>query len=360
MSIDYTPGPLLEAARAFPQTALWNDSADLNELRQSIAFGGVGATCNPVIGYTTISAHKDAWGPRIKAIAAEHPTWGESQIGWQAIKDMSVEAAQLLEPIFDAENGRNGRLSVQTDPRLHRDAQALADQAEEFHHLARNIIVKIPATKTGIEAIEDATYRGVTINVTVSFSVPQALRAAEAIERALARREADGLATDQMWPVVTIMGGRLDDWLKYVAERDQLFIDPGHLEWAGVAAMKRAHQIFAERGYRCRVLSAAFRNVMQWSELVGGNVVVSPPFKWQARINASSYQPVSRIDVPVAQEHLDALARIPDFVRAYEPDGMSADEFENYGATRRTLRQFLEADADLDRLVREFLVPEAK
>lgn len=357
---DHTSGPLLEAARRFPQTALWNDSADLDELRQSISFGAVGATCNPVIGYTTISRHTDIWGPRIEAIAAENPTWGESQIGWQAIKDMSVEAAKLLEPVFDEHEGRNGRLSVQTDPRLHRDPVALADQAEEFHNLARNIIVKIPATKTGIEAIEDATYRGVVINVTVSFSVPQAVQAAEAIERALARRVEDGLSIDQMWPVVTIMGGRLDDWLKHVVERDQIFIDPGHLEWAGVAAMKRAHQVFTERGYRCRVLSAAFRNVMQWSELVGGNVVVSPPFKWQTRINASTYDPVSRIDVPVAEEHLAALRQIPDFVRAYEVDGMSVGEFEGFGATRRTLRQFLDADADLDRLVRGFLVPDAK
>ncbi|MBF3368286.1 transaldolase, partial [Leptospira interrogans serovar Pomona] len=49
MKINYTPGPLLDASRTTP-TALWNDSADLDELRQSIAFGGVGATCNPVIG----------------------------------------------------------------------------------------------------------------------------------------------------------------------------------------------------------------------------------------------------------------------------------------------------------------------
>lgn len=360
MSIEYTPGPLLDAARNFPQTALWNDSADPNELRQSISFGGVGATCNPVIGYTTINAYPETWGPRIKAIAEANPVWGESQIGWQAIKDMSVEAAKLLEPIFDAQNGRNGRLSVQTDPRFHRDAKALADQAEEFHNLARNIIVKIPATKTGIEAIEDATYRGVVINVTVSFSVPQAVKSAEAIERGLARRVAEGKSIERMWPVVTIMGGRLDDWLKHVVARDKMFIDPGHLEWAGVAALKRAHQVFTERDYRCRVLSAAFRNVMQWSELVGGDLVVSPPFKWQALINASDYVPVSRIDVPVAQEHLDALLKIEDFRRAYDVDGMSVEEFEDFGATRRTLRQFLDADADLDRLVRSYIVPEAK
>ena len=350
MSIEYTPGPLLDASRTTP-TALWNDSADLDELRQSIAYGGVGATCNPVIGYTTIRKHPDVWEDRIRVIAENNPTWGESHIGWQAIKDMSVEAAQLLEPIFIEHKGRNGRLSIQTDPRLHRDAEALADQAEEFSNLAPNIIVKIPCTSVGIKAIEEATYRGVSVNVTVSFTVAQAVRSAEAIERGLQRRVDEGKPIDEMGPVVTIMAGRLDDWLKTVAERDRLFIDPGHLEWAGIAAIKRAHRIFTERGFHSRVLCAAFRNVLQWSELVGGDLVVSPPFKWQKRNKA-----VARIDEPVAAERLDALMQMPEFVRAYDPDGMTIKEFDDFGATRKTLRQFLQADADLDALVRDVLI----
>lgn len=223
MDVEYTPGPLYEATKSTP-TALWNDSSDLNELKQSISYGGVGATCNPVIAYTTISKYPEIWTERIRKIAEEHPTWGESEIGWQAVKDMSVEAAELLEPIYWRENGRNGRLSVQTDPRFHRDAKKLTDQAEEFHNLAPNIVVKIPATKTGIEAIEDATYRGVSCNVTVSFTVPQAVQAAAAIERGLERRDQEGLKTDDMGPVVTIMVGRLDDWLKEVVARDRIML----------------------------------------------------------------------------------------------------------------------------------------
>jgi len=192
--ITYTDGPLYEATKQFP-TVLWNDSSDLDELTQSISFGGVGATCNPQIAYTTLSNRPDIWTDRIRQIANENPTWSESEIGWQAVKNMSVEAAKLLEPAFKASNGRNGRLSVQTDPRLHRNAKALADQAEEFHNLADNIVVKIPATKTGIEAIEDATSRGVSINVTVSFSVPQAVEAAAAIERGLEARKAAGASS---------------------------------------------------------------------------------------------------------------------------------------------------------------------
>ena len=356
MAIEYTPGPLLDAARNTP-TALWNDSSDPDELAQSISFGGVGATCNPTIAYTCINQRRDVWLPRIAELAKEMPHATESEIGWQVVRELSLEAAKLLEPIFDEHNGRNGRLSMQTDPRLARSAKALADQAEEFHNLAKNIIVKIPATSVGIEAIEEATYRGVSINVTVSFSVPQAVATGEAIERGLKRREAEGKDISQMGPVVTLMVGRLDDWIKDVATRDKLFLDPGHLEWAGIAAFKRAYQEFRERGLRARMLAAAFRNVMHWSEFVGGDVVISPPFKWAKLINDSGYQMEERMDIPVREDIMTTLLSIPEFVRAYEPDGMTPQEFDTFGATVKTLRGFLQADADLDALVRDVIMP---
>ena len=356
MSIEYTPGPLLDAARNTP-TALWNDSSDPSELAQSISFGGVGATCNPTIAYTCINQRRDVWLPRIAELAKEMPDATESEIGWQVVRELSLEAAKLLEPIFEAENGRNGRLSMQTDPRLARSAKALADQAEEFHNLAKNIIVKIPATSVGVEAIEEATYRGVSVNVTVSFSVAQAVTTGEAIERGLKRREAEGKDTSQMGPVVTLMVGRLDDWIKEVAERDGMFLDPGHLEWAGIAAFKRAYQEFQKRGLRARMLSAAFRNVMHWSEFVGGDVVVSPPFQWAKLINDSDYKMEERMDIPVREDIMKTLLSIPEFVRAYEPDGMTPEEFDTFGATAKTLRGFLQADADLDALVRDVIMP---
>ncbi|AZZ40037.1 transaldolase [Acidipropionibacterium jensenii] len=355
---EYTPGPLLQVAQ-HTSTALWNDSADLEELTQSISFGGVGATCNPQIAYGTIKKHLDVWAPRIREIAKANPTWGEAEVGWQAVKDMSVEAAALLEPIFKEQHGHNGRLSIQTDPRLHNDAKALADQAESFSQMAPNIIVKVPATSVGVKAIEDATYRGVSINVTVSFSVPQAVRTAEAIQRGLDRRVADGKPIDEMGPVVTIMGGRLDDWLKIVASREQLFIDPGALEWGGIAAIKHAYQIFQERGFQARVLVAAYRNVLQYSELTGGDLVLSPPFAWAKRVNDSGYTPdFDAISKPVPQHHLDALMKMPEFRRAYDPDGMTVEEFDTFGPTVRTLRGFLKADCDLETLVKDIVMPE--
>ncbi|MGU3411035.1 transaldolase family protein [Microbacterium sp. M1A1_1b] len=343
-------------------TALWNDSADPHELATAIhEYGAVGATCNPVIAYTCIKQDPDTWVPRIRQIAADHPTAGESWIGWKAVEELSIAAAEQLLPAFQASGGRNGRLSMQTDPRLHRDRDALVEQAVRFSGLAPNIIVKIPATRTGIAAIEEAAYRGVSINATVSFTVAQVVAVGEAIERALDRRAADGLPDQEFGHVVTLMAGRLDDWLKTVVKRDHVLIDPGYLEWAGVAAVKHAHRVFRQRGFRSRVLVAAFRNALQWSEFQGGDLVISPPFQWAKDINdnAVPFRP-DAIDDEVPAQVLDALrAATPEFARGYDVDGMTIDEFERFGATVTTLRQFLDADAQLDALVRDIIVPAA-
>ncbi len=351
-----TTSPLRLMTETTP-TALWNDSSTLSELTTSIGWGAVGATCNPVIALAAIRSDLPRWQARITEIAQDRPTATESQIGWQVVEEVSVEAAKYLEHAFAEHNGRNGRLSMQTDPRLHRDAAALADQAEHFTSLAPNIIVKIPATRVGIAAIEEASYRGISINVTVSFTVPQAVEAGEAIQRGMDRRAAEGKDVSTMGPVVTIMVGRLDDWIKTVVEREGIAIDPDHLEWAGVAAFKKAYRLFQERGLDARLLAAAYRNQLQWTELVGGDIVLSPPFGWQEKFEASGHDPVPRLDEPVDETILAALRTIPDFVRAYEVDGMTPAEFDHFGATRTTLRQFLEADEALDRIVRDVLVP---
>lgn len=339
-------------------TCLWNDSASIAELTASIEDGAVGATCNPVIVLEVLKKEMHVWKDLIAFLVEEMPTATEHQIAWRVVEEMSVNAAKLLKPIFDRHKGKNGRLSIQTDPRFYRDPQAILDQVLHFHTLAPNMIVKIPVTKAGLSAIEEATYRGVSINATVSFTVPQSIAVAEAVERGLMRREKEGKDISTMGPVCTIMVGRLDDWLKVVMDKKNIITDPGYLEWAGVAVFKKAYRIFRERGYRIRLLSAAFRNHMHWSEFIGGDVVISPPYMWQLRYNASDIPVISRIDEPVDQRIVDELLhKFPDFERAYSENGLTPEEFDTFGATRRTLRQFIQACHDLDGQVREIMIP---
>jgi transaldolase len=349
--------PLHKMTQTTP-TSLWNDSASLQELSYSIEHGAVGATCNPVIVLGVMKKEISLWSERIRGLVRERPTASEDELAWQLVREVSVRAASLLEPIYQAQAGKNGRLSIQTDPRLFRDSQAIVKQAEEFCRLAPNMIVKIPVTKAGIPAIEEATYRGISINATVCFSLPQCIAVAEAVERGLKRREREGKEISSMGPVCTIMVGRLDDWLKVLIEKDNVAIDPGYLEWAGVAVFKKTYQIFRERGYRIRLLSAAFRNHMHWSEFIGGEVVISPPYSWQVRFNASDIDIHARMNDPVNAQVVEELSRkFPDFRRASTEGGLAVDEFDSFGPTRRTLRQFIAACHDLDGLVRDILLP---
>jgi len=349
--------PLHEMTQTTP-TCLWNDSASIQELTYSIEHGAVGATCNPVIVLGVLKKEFSIWKERIHSLVNERPTATEDQIGWQLVREISIKSAALLVPVFEAHRGRNGRLSIQTDPRLFRDTRAILDQTDEFSRLAPNMIVKIPATSAGIPAIEEATYRGISINATVSFTLAQCIAVAEAVERGLQRRERERKEITGMGPVCTIMVGRLDDWLKAVAERESITIDPGFLEWAGVAVFKKAYRIIRERGYRIRLLSAAFRNHMHWSEFIGGDVVISPPYSWQVRFNSSDIPVRSRMDAPVEPRIVQELERtFSEFRRAFDEKGMTIDEFDSYGATRRTLRQFIAACHDLDGIVRDVLIP---
>ena len=224
----------------------------------SIEHGAVGATCNPAIVVGVLKKEMATWKDRIRSLIDEMPTATEDQIGWQIVREISVKAAGLLLPIFERQHGRNGRLSIQTDPRLYRNTKAILEQATEFSLLAPNIIVKIPVTRAGLPAIEEATHRGVSINATVSFTLPQAIAVAEAVERGLKRRES-----------------------------------------------------------------------------------------------------VPRIDKPVEPKVVDALSKkFIDFGRAFAEGGLSIEEFDSFGPTRRTLRQFVAGCGELGAIIRDFMLPE--
>jgi len=339
-------------------TDVWNDSCSVPELEYAISYGAVGATANPTIVADVWKAEPGYWRDRVQAIAAERPDATEIDLAWAIVEEMSLRAAPLLRPAFEATGGRQGRLSMQTDPTLFRSFDRMLAQGEHFAGLAPNIIVKFPATSVGVRVMEEATYRGVNVNATVSFSVAQAVAAGEAVERGLRRREADGQRVDDMGPVITVMMGRLEDWLRAQAERDGIISDPSALPWSGVAVFKRTVAEFESRGLRARPLGAAIRHHLHWSELIGGDVIITMPSAWQRRFNASDVEVRPRMDQPVATGIVDDLRRhFPDFIRAYEPDALTPDEFDDFPPSARTLRAFIGSYHELLHQVTDALIP---
>ncbi len=340
------------------KTDLWNDSCSTKELAYAIEHGAVGATSNPTIVLNVLKEELPSWKPRILEIIEENPTWSEVEITWKIFEEIGVKGSKTLLPVFEKLQGKKGRLSIQTNPANYRNSDALTKQAVHFDSLAPNIQVKLPVTKAGIQAIEESTYQGVNINATVCFTVPQAVAVAEAVERGLKRRKAEGKSTESMTPVCTIMIGRTDDWIKVVAKKEKITVTPGDMDWAGIACIKKAYQIYQKREYKTRLLAAAFRHHMHWSELIGGDLILTIPYEWQLLYNSSDIEVKERMNNPVDEKIVNNLySHFGEFRKAYDEDGLKVEDFDAYGATVRTLRGFITSYHDLQSVIRDFMIP---
>ncbi|SCP97957.1 transaldolase family protein [Anaerobium acetethylicum] len=349
-------GKLHESAVKFPMTDIWMDSCGEEELNYGLERGIVGATSNPIIVGGVIKNELSTWEPRIKELIKELPEATEDEIAWALIHEIGALRSKKLLPIFEQYKGLKGRLSIQTNAKYYRSAEKMIEQALVLNSLGPNMQVKMPASAAGIKAMEEATYNGISINATVSFTVAQAVAVAEAVERGIARRKAEGLDCSEMAPVCTIMIGRTDDWMKKYVANTGMVIDPECLEWAGVAVIKEAYRIFKERGYRTRLLSAANRNHYHWSSLIGGDLAQTINYSWYKRLNSCDVEVKSRIDEPVKAEYMAELNKIPEFHKSFKEDGQKPEEFETYGEFRSTLATFIGGYDDLCKLIRGLMI----
>jgi transaldolase len=213
--------------------------------------------------------------------------------------------------------------------------------ARRFHAWAPNIAVKLPATSAGLDVMEECVAAGITVTLTVSFTVPQVVAIAERHRAGMARAKEKGIEPGKCFSVIMI--GRLDDFLREVAHDTAAAVSESDIRQSGLAATKHAYRIYKERGYQAVLLVAALRGDYHLTELAGADLLMSiaPPF--QEIFVTRDLPREERIDQPIPEDVIERLRQMPEFVRAYEPDGMPVSEFVGFGATQRTLSQFVEA-----------------
>ena len=323
-------------------TRWWHDSAEAAELAAGLERGAIGVTTNPYLANLALVKDRELWSREIEEVLAQNLP-GEAKA--EALMRIAVtKTAEKLMPEFESSplgsNGRSGFVCAQVSPLLAGSRGCMLPMAQRFHAWSPNIAVKLPATSAGLDVLEDCIAQGITCTATVSFTVPQAVAIAERHRAGIGRAARNGVEPGKCFAVIMI--GRLDDYLREVAHDTRALLTEADIRKAGLAATKRAYQIYRERGYEAVLLIAALRGPYHLTELAGADLLMSIAPAWQEVFVTQDFPREERIDAPVAEDVVERLSEMPEFMRSYDPEGMQPCEFMAFGATQRTLGQFAE------------------
>lgn len=318
-------------------TRWWHDSGNPDEIELAIRRGATGVTTNPVLTFRSFQSQPEFWNPKVVALGDDFEPEARAEA---LLKLVATYAAEKVRPVYERTNGADGYALGQLNPTRAGDAEGMLAQARRVHSWAENIAVKLPATAAGIEVIEHLAEEGIPICATINVSVSQAIAVAEAYARGKQKALAAGVKPPLC--IVVQQVGRLDDYLRDVAQDMKLGLDESVITMAGLAVAKRTYQIFEQRGYDAVIMPAGLRGAYHLTEMAGGKLLYTINTRVQDMILAADPPQEERISNPVPQDVLDQLMKIPEFVRAYEPDGMKPSEFITYGVTQKLLSQFNE------------------
>ncbi|GAB7180460.1 transaldolase [Kitasatospora sp. Ki12] len=197
--------------------AIWLDdlsrkrlnSGNLAELVQNKHV--VGVTTNPTIFQKAIAGSgDDSYDGQLRDLAVRKVTTDEAirMITTSDVRD----AADVLRPVYDASNGRDGRVSIEVDPRLAHETAATVAEAKQLWWLVDrpNVLIKIPATKAGLPAIAEVIGKGISVNVTLIFSLERYKAVIDAYLTGLESAKAKGLDLSQIESVASFFVSRVD------------------------------------------------------------------------------------------------------------------------------------------------------
>src|SRR3954469_22253606 len=213
------------------------------DLQGLVDRGVVGVTSNPTIFQGAI-AEGDAYDNQIRELSADHDDARE--IFWLLAKDDIRDACDVLRPVWDEGEGKDGWVSLEVDPSLAHDTESTKSEAKRLHGLVDrpNLFIKIPATEAGLQAIEDTIAEGIPVNVTLIFSLERHRKVAEAYVNGVQRFVDGGGDPSRLASVASFFVSRVD------TEADKRLDEiGGHDELKGklaIANAKLAYQTYLE------------------------------------------------------------------------------------------------------------------
>jgi transaldolase len=203
--------------------SVWYDTIDRGQLVSGLfkrlldEDGIVGVTSNPTIFQKSIS-HGDAYDEQMTQLIKQRKSTNEIYEAL-VIKDITT-VADMLRPIYDRTNRQDGFVSLEVSPDLAHDTERSLSEARRFWKMVDrpNLMIKIPATREGIPAVQQALTEGININITLIFSLDSYREVADAYISALEDRNAEGKDISHIASVASFFVSRVDTLVDQLLE----------------------------------------------------------------------------------------------------------------------------------------------
>jgi transaldolase/glucose-6-phosphate isomerase len=321
------------------------------EMQRMIDWGVVGVTANPTIFEKAISGSTD-YDTGIDELVRQGKS-ADDIYKILIVEDIS-NAADIFRQVYDRTEGLDGYISIEVAPSLAHDTGGTIKEALEFSDLIKrpNILIKVPATAEGIPAIEELLYQGISVNITLIFSVEVHREVMEAYLKALERRVAEGKPVDRIASVASFFVSRVDtkadkaleDLLKKEQDAEKQEVIKGLLGTTAINNSKLAYEEFQ------RVFSGE-----RWEKLAAKGARVQRPLWASTSTKNPNYRDVIYVEELIGPDTVNTMP--PQTIIAFRDHGMAARTIDkDLDLAKRQLAQLEELGISLDQITQELTV----
>ena len=312
-----------------------------------------GVTTNPPLSHNAIKANPNYWAQWIEDQMREDKDKPVEVVFWDTYREIVKRGAKVYMPLFEASHYKRGFISGQVDPRVRHDVDKMVAQGVDLHSLSPNVMIKVPGTAEGYQAILQLTAKGIPTNNTLSFVIPQFAACMNAVTEGMKEAKANGVDLGKWRSVITAMStrfGLLGDLQKEAEERGVKLTEEDE-RWAEIAVFKKACRLVEENAeYPGKMLICSIRMspkvdgvARSWhlEKIAGADIIYTcpPDFLEALLFDGQHLEFTNRIRDPVPQEVMDKLMKIPYFERGYREDGYTVEQFNRHPALLATAKQ---------------------
>lgn len=329
-----------------------------------------GVTTNPPLSYAAIQDNPEYWKGWVAGQVKENGPIDVEDMFWSIYLEIVRRGAEEYTDMFEKSDGKYGYISGQVDPRARFDTKTMVRQGLGLAAVGPNVMVKIPGTKEGYEAIKQLSAHGIPTNNTLSMTISQFKVCMDSVAEGVKEAKGKGIDLSEFRSVITAMSGRfgtLGD-LKKEASEIGIELTEEDIRWAEIAVFKKACRMVTDHPeYDGKMLICSTKmspevdgKIRCWhiEKSAGEDVVYTcPPSFIEALLVKTPYlefEDDTKNDIPA--EVMEKLMLIPYFRKGYSEDGYSAEEFNTHPAVAETSRQHIAVTEEMLLFVSEALI----